>query len=159
MAAVPAPERRLRRVAIGLGAGRSLAGRSNPSRGFRCPIPGGGGPAAFHRTAGGRDRGWAAVEGGDAAAVLAQERDPLGALARGEIPAVVVRGAFAPAQCAPLVRRLVERGLMRDGQVGHAGQANRAVLGPDAMFPASAPTGPYSELRNSGPSAAWGDDA
>ena len=52
-----------------------------------------------------------------------------------------------------------ERGLMRDGQVGHAGQANRAVLGPDAMFPASAPTGPYSELRNSGPSAAWGDDA
>ena len=48
---------------------------------------------------------------------------------------------------------------MRDGQVGHAGQANRAVLGPDAMFPASAPTGPYSELRNSGPSAAWGDDA
>ena len=24
---------------------------------------------------------------------------------------------------------------------------------------ASAPTGPYSERRNSGPSAAWGDDA
>jgi hypothetical protein len=45
---------------------------------------------------------------------------------------------------------------MRDGQVGHAGQANRAVLGPDAMFPASAPTGPYTERRRAGSGAGDG---
>ena len=56
---------------------------------------------------------WAAVEGPDAASILAQVSDPLGALARGDIPGIVIRGAYRRHQCGPLVERLVERELMR----------------------------------------------
>ena len=62
---------------------------------------------------GGAAAGWAAVEGPDAASILAQVSDPLGALARGDIPGIVIRGAYSQHQCGPLVERLVERELMR----------------------------------------------
>ena len=36
------------------------------------------------------------------------------AMCKGEIPAVVLRGAYDAAQCAPLIRRFTDMGLMRD---------------------------------------------
>ena len=54
---------------------------------------------------------WAPAEP-DVAAVLAAHADPLAALAHGEIPAVILRGAYPAEQCASLIDRFVERGLM-----------------------------------------------
>ena len=50
--------------------------------------------------------------GPDIQAVLARYPDPLGALAEARIPAIVLRQAYAPAHCAGLIRRFIDRGLM-----------------------------------------------
>jgi hypothetical protein len=50
----------------------------------------------------------------DIASVLAQHPDPLLALAKGEIPAIVLQQVYAPTQCAGLIRRFQRWGLMRD---------------------------------------------
>lgn len=54
---------------------------------------------------------WAAAEP-DAPTVLAAHPDPLAALARAEVPAVVLRGAYRAEHCAALIDRFAQRGLM-----------------------------------------------
>ena len=52
--------------------------------------------------------------GPDVEEVSAQYADPLAALARAEIPAILLREAYDSANCRFLIERLVGRGLMRD---------------------------------------------
>lgn len=47
-------------------------------------------------------------------AVLAAESDPLRALSEARIPAILLRRAYDPTQCQALIRRFIDRGLMRD---------------------------------------------
>ena len=54
---------------------------------------------------------WAAAEP-DVGSVLAAHHDPLASLARAEVPAIVLRGAYAAEHCAALTDRFVARGLM-----------------------------------------------
>lgn len=55
--------------------------------------------------------------GPDLETVFAQHADPLGALSRAEIPAILLRQVYNPDDCGALIARFVERGLMRDPQV------------------------------------------
>lgn len=50
--------------------------------------------------------------GPDIATVLTRYPNPLAALAEARIPAILLRRAYAPAQCAALIDRFIERGLM-----------------------------------------------
>ncbi|MEX0700952.1 MAG: hypothetical protein WD069_02540 [Planctomycetales bacterium] len=50
----------------------------------------------------------------DVDSILAAEADPIGAVARGEVAALVVRQAFPAAECERLVRFLVGEGLLFD---------------------------------------------
>ena len=54
---------------------------------------------------------WVATEP-DVRTVLAAHPDPLASLARGDVPAIVLRGAYPAEHCAALIERFVERGLM-----------------------------------------------
>ena len=54
---------------------------------------------------------WVATEP-DVRTVLAAHPDPLASLARGDVPAIVLRGAYPAEHCAALIDRFVERGLM-----------------------------------------------
>ena len=54
---------------------------------------------------------WAAAEP-DVGSVLAEHPDPLASLARAEVPAIVLRGAYPAEHCAALIDRFVARGLM-----------------------------------------------
>ncbi len=54
---------------------------------------------------------WAAAEA-DVGSVLAAHADPLASLARAEVPAIVLRGAYPAERCAALIDRFVARGLM-----------------------------------------------
>ena len=54
---------------------------------------------------------WAAAEP-DVGSVLAAYADPLASLARAEVPAIVLRGAYPAEHCAALIDRFVARGLM-----------------------------------------------
>lgn len=65
--------------------------------------------------------------GPDLPSVLAAEADPLCALAEARIPAVILRRAYDPAHCEGLVRRFIERGLMRDPQDAETGLADPAT--------------------------------
>ena len=56
---------------------------------------------------------WPAA-GPDMESVFAQYDDPLGALSRAEIPAIILRQAYKPAHCQALIQRFIDRGLMRD---------------------------------------------
>lgn len=60
--------------------------------------------------------GWAAVdvEFGEAAAIgrLEGGANPLGRLSRGDVPAVILRRAMPQAECAGLIRRFAERGML-----------------------------------------------
>jgi hypothetical protein len=56
---------------------------------------------------------WVALEP-DIEAVFAHEDDPLQALADARIAGVVLRGAYNPDHCTGLIRRFIERGMMRD---------------------------------------------
>lgn len=57
--------------------------------------------------------GWLPAEP-DLPTILARYPDPVAALAAAEIPAIVLRQVYDPAQCAGLVRRFQNWGLMRD---------------------------------------------
>ena len=50
----------------------------------------------------------------DMSTVLERYADPLQALAAGEVPAIVLRNAYDPEQCAGLIQRFLRWGLMRD---------------------------------------------
>jgi hypothetical protein len=52
--------------------------------------------------------------GPDMASVFAKYDDPLRALSEARIPAILLRRAYEPEQCAGLIRRFIERGLMPD---------------------------------------------
>ncbi len=66
----------------------------------------------------------------DIATILAQDPDPLGALARGETPAIVLRQVYAPDQCQGLLRRFRNWGLMRDPiALNSADQRKRIDIG------------------------------
>ena len=56
---------------------------------------------------------WVALEP-DVEAVFAHEDDPLQALADARIPGVVLRGAYNTDHCSGLIRRFIERGMMRN---------------------------------------------
>ena len=53
----------------------------------------------------------------DLAAAFAAHVDPLAALARADIPAILLRGVYPAADCRGLIARCVERGLMRDPDI------------------------------------------
>ena len=57
---------------------------------------------------------WRPVETGGVEEALTDGRDPLRRLVEAEIPAIILRGAYPASACAGLVRRFIERGLMRD---------------------------------------------
>ena len=57
---------------------------------------------------------WRPVEADDVEVALSTGRDPLRRLVEADIPAIILRGACPAADCAGLVSRFIERGLMRD---------------------------------------------
>ena len=59
---------------------------------------------------------WTPV-GPDLESIFAKYDDPLGALSRAEIPAVILRQAYDPSHCQALVTRFIDRGLIRDPEV------------------------------------------
>lgn len=66
----------------------------------------------------------------DLPSTLAQYPNPIQALADAEIPAVVLRQAYDPAQCAALVKRFVQWGLMRNpNDVNSADKRTRIDIG------------------------------
>jgi hypothetical protein len=52
--------------------------------------------------------------GPDLDTIMAQNPDPLRSLSEAKIPAILIRRAYEPEQCDGLIRRLLDRGLMRD---------------------------------------------
>lgn len=58
---------------------------------------------------------WTPVEA-DLPTILSRYPAPLDALAAAQVPALVLRRAYDPAHCQGLIRRFIERGLMRDPQ-------------------------------------------
>ena len=60
---------------------------------------------------------------------LAQYPEPLMALARGEVPAFVLRQHYNPAHCRALMRRFYERSLLYDPHEVGDGQARRVDIG------------------------------
>ncbi len=65
----------------------------------------------------------------DLATVVAHYPDPLSALARAEIPAIVLRRAYNPEHCPLLLQRFQDWGLMRDPKKMTADQRNRIDIG------------------------------
>lgn len=59
------------------------------------------------------DPTWTPVEP-DLETAFARHPDPLCALSEARIPAIILRQAYDPAHCAGLIRRFIDRGLMRD---------------------------------------------
>ncbi len=57
---------------------------------------------------------WDPMEADTIDEILTLNADPLRTLAAGETPAIILRGAYAPADCKDLVRRFLEHDLMRD---------------------------------------------
>jgi hypothetical protein len=73
------------------------------------------------------DPSWTPV-GPDVRSVLAADPDPLRTLAEAGIPAIMLRGAYPAADCAGLVRRFIDRGLMTDpAKPVPAGQARKRI--------------------------------
>jgi hypothetical protein len=66
--------------------------------------------------------------GPDVGSVLAADPDPLRTLAGAGVPAIILRRAYPAADCAALVRRFVERGLMPD-PASMTGQRQRIDIG------------------------------
>lgn len=73
---------------------------------------------------------WQAT-GPDVATVRAQYADPVAALAAAEIPAIVLRNVYDPAQCRELMRRFARWGLIRDPAIAlnAADQRKRIDIG------------------------------
>lgn len=55
--------------------------------------------------------------------------DPLLALAKGDTPAIILRGAYDASQCPRLIRRFTEMGLMRDPSEESADRRSRIDIG------------------------------
>jgi hypothetical protein len=89
-------------------------------------------------------RPWRAAEP-NLAAIFAQHERPLDALAAGEIPAVVLRGAYPAESCRRLIDRLIAEQLLYDP---------RGPI-PEKLQAQAIPEGYYREGRNSVPSYAW----
>jgi hypothetical protein len=87
---------------------------------------------------------WRIVEP-DLDSILREHPRPLDELAAGEIPAVVLRGAFPSAKCEALVRRLIEEGLLYDPRLPI----------PPQFLEAAIPEGYYREGKKSEPAFAW----
>ncbi len=72
---------------------------------------------------------WPAAEP-DLTTILANYPNPIQALAATETPATVIRQAYDPAECATLVKRFVQWGLMRDpNDVNSADKRTRIDIG------------------------------
>jgi hypothetical protein len=69
---------------------------------------------------------WPAAEP-DLPTVLAHCPNPLQALAAAEIPAIVLRQVYDPAQCAGLIRRFLRWGLMRDPILFNAADQRKRI--------------------------------
>ena len=87
---------------------------------------------------------WQPVEG-DAKSILAQCLRPLDDLAAGEIPALVLRGAYPADSCRKLIARLIDEELLYD--------PHQPI--PDKFREAAIPEGYYREGRQTMPSFAW----
>jgi len=61
--------------------------------------------------------------------ILDQYPEPLMALARGEVPAFVLRQHYNPTHCRALMRRFYERSLLYDPHEVGDGQARRVDIG------------------------------
>ena len=89
---------------------------------------------------------WTPAEAHSTAALLHSLPQPLTALADGDVPAVVLRGAYPPDHCQGLMRRFEERGYFDPATVGQAPQLSggpyldlgtslgRLGADPDAFF-------------------------
>ena len=71
---------------------------------------------------------WAPFEGSIKEIAQAYS-EPLLALARGEVPALVLRGAYDPQHCAALVDRFYERGLLYDPHASTEERPHRVDIG------------------------------
>ena len=87
---------------------------------------------------------WPSLEA-DAHAILAACPQPLQALARAEVPALIVRGALAPAACGALVARLIAEGQLPDPEQPISAQLREQAI----------PEGYYREGRNPAKRYAW----
>lgn len=56
---------------------------------------------------------WTPIEG-NRKEIIREFREPLLALARGEVPALVLRGAYDPRHCSELIERMYDRGILYD---------------------------------------------
>lgn len=90
------------------------------------------------------DSSWKPVEG-DLGAILASCPEPLDALARGDVPAIILRGAYPESTCRQLVERLIERELLFD--------PGRPV--PEKFLRDSIPEGYYREGLSDEVKRAW----
>lgn len=63
----------------------------------------------------------------DVDGILAADAAPLSTLARGDIPAIVLRDAYDPAHCTALIDRFIERGLMDDPYAEDAGGGRKRI--------------------------------
>ena len=57
------------------------------------------------------------VDASEVERIFASDADPLGAVAEGRVPAVIIRGAFSSEKCAEIIQMFIDRGLMRDPNV------------------------------------------
>ena len=71
---------------------------------------------------------WTPAEAHSTTALLHSLPRPLTALADGDIPAVVLRGAYPPDHCLGLMRRFEERGYFDPATVGQASQLSGGPL-------------------------------
>ncbi|MEZ6060979.1 MAG: hypothetical protein R3C19_11505 [Planctomycetaceae bacterium] len=90
------------------------------------------------------DDNWTILEP-DIESILSANPEPLESLAAGDVPAVVIRSAFAADSCRELVGRLVDRGLLYDP----------AQPVPDQFVRAAIPEGYFREGRSQAAAAAW----
>jgi hypothetical protein len=62
--------------------------------------------------------------------VLSVDPNPLASLARGDIPAIILRQAYSPSDCLSLIERFVEQGLIDDPEAtGSGGRRRRIDIG------------------------------
>ena len=57
------------------------------------------------------------VDASEVERIFASDADPLGAVAEGRVPAVIIRGAFSSEKCKDIISMFIDRGLMRDPNV------------------------------------------
>lgn len=89
---------------------------------------------------------WTAAEP-DLASILATHQRPLDALARGEIPAIVLRRAWTGDACSDVVQHLIDSELLYDP----------ALPVPERFRREAIPEGYYREGRNHMPAYAWSE--